>query len=97
MVNKTKSTEERPSKRRSPKDWTPEMREQAIARLNDENFIFLDFTDGCVLLNISKSFGYEKARAGELPGVVRSLKGSRLGNQWQFRRIPLKKYLYGEE
>ena len=92
MTSKTRAVE-----RRNPKDWTPEMRKHAMTRLHDENCMFLDFRDGCVLLNISKSSGYEKANAGELPGAERSLRGPQTNKYWQFRRIPLKKYLYGEE
>jgi hypothetical protein len=82
---------------RNLSDYTPEMREQAIANLEDESLIFLDFMDGLVLLNMSKVTAYAKANAGELPGIERSLMGRQAGKNWQFRRIPLKRYLYGEE
>jgi hypothetical protein len=82
---------------RSLSDYTPEMREQAIANLEDESLIFLDFMDGLVLLNMRQATAYRKANAGDLPGIERSLIGDPSKKRWRFRRKPLKKYLYGEE
>ena len=77
--------------RRSPKDFTVSSKKKAIADLNNDTNMLLDFRTGCILLNISTVTGHAMARKNELPGAVR------VGHAWRFRRIPLHKFLYGEE
>jgi hypothetical protein len=77
--------------RRSPKDFTPEMRQEALGQLNDETRIFMSFTHGCVLLDISRPWAYALARKGELVGA------RHIGSAWKFQRETLKNFLYGKE
>jgi excisionase family DNA binding protein len=76
---------------RVPKDYTSEMRQDAIKHLHDEDLVLLDFLDACVLLDISKTLAYALARKDELPGAAR------IGDHWRVRREVLRKFLYGEE
>lgn len=87
-------------KRRSPKDYTDDMRRKAISRLNDETRPLIEFTHACVLLDISRPAAYGIARNGGIPGAVSmevTSKAGRRKTKWLIRRLELRKFLYGEE
>ena len=75
---------------RIPGEFTPEIRQEALKQLHDEDRIIIDFLFACVLLDIGKSTGYALARTGDMPGALR------LKDTWKVRRADLKKFLYGE-
>jgi len=77
--------------RRTPKDFTAEMREESMEQLNDTTRPLIDFIHACVLLDISLPFAYALARQEKIPGAVQ------LGNSWKIKREVLHKFLYGEQ